>query len=80
MSAQPTQRPAAPVVRVFEEPKAGRYVYLCQRCGQPLAGPHDLCSSALHVRTDGLAIGRAVRSTELARLAGAARAALGGLP
>jgi hypothetical protein len=29
---------------------------------------------------DGLGIGHAVRSTELARLAGAARAALGGIP
>jgi hypothetical protein len=76
MSAQPAQQPAA--VPVFEEPEVGLYVYLCHRCGQPLAGQYDLCNSALHVGTDGLGIGRAVRSTELARLAGAARAALGG--
>jgi hypothetical protein len=56
----------------------GLYVYLCERCGQPLSGPHDLCDSALHVGADGLGVGRAVRSTELARLAGAARAGLGG--
>jgi hypothetical protein len=72
--------PAAAVVPVFDEPQAGLYVYLCQRCGQPLAGPHDLCHNALHVGTDGLGVGRAVRSTELARLAGAARAARGGDP
>jgi hypothetical protein len=62
---------------VYEEPEAGLYVFLCDRCGQPLAGPHDLCDSALHVGTDGLGIRHAIRSTELARLAGAARAALG---
>jgi hypothetical protein len=72
--------PATAVVPVFDEPQAGLYVYLCHRCGQPLTGPHDLCNSALHVGTDGLGIGHAVRSTELARLAGAARAALGGTP
>jgi hypothetical protein len=72
--------PATAVVPVFDEPQACSYVYLCYRCGQPLAGPHDLCHSALHVGTDGLGVGHAVRSTELARLAGAARAALGGVP
>jgi hypothetical protein len=77
MNAQPTQRTAA-AVPAFEEPQVGVYVYLCERCGQPLDGPHDLCNSALHVGTDGLGIGHAVRSTELARLAGAARAGLGG--
>lgn len=70
---------ATDVVPVFDEPQGGLYVYLCHRCGQPLAGPHDLCHSALHVGTDGLGVGHAVRSTELARLAGAARAALGGV-
>jgi hypothetical protein len=79
MSAQPARPPAA-AVPVFEDPDAGFYVYLCHRCGRPLAGAHDLCDSALHVGTDGLGIGRAVRSSELARLAGAARAALGGRP
>jgi hypothetical protein len=81
--AQRQQQPSGPataVVPVFDEPQAGLYVYLCHRCGQPLAGPHDLCHSALHVGTDGLGVGHAVRSTELARLAGAARAALGGVP
>jgi hypothetical protein len=62
---------------VYEEPDVGSYVFLCDRCGQPLAGPHDLCDSAMHVGTDGLGVGHAIRSTELARLAGAARAALG---
>jgi hypothetical protein len=65
-------------VPVYEQPEFGCCVFVCERCGQPLAGPHDLCQSALHVGTDGLGVGRAVRSTELARLAGAARAALGG--
>jgi hypothetical protein len=70
--------PASAGVPVHEDPEVGLYVYLCERCGQPLAGPHDLCHSALHVGTDGLGVGHAIRSTELARLAGAARAALGG--
>jgi hypothetical protein len=77
MNSHPTQRTAA-AVPAFEEPHVGVYVYLCERCGQPLDGPHDLCNSALHVGTDGLGIGHAVRSTDLARLAGAARAGLGG--
>jgi hypothetical protein len=76
MTAQQTPIPAG--VPSYEDPRAGLYVYLCERCGQPLAGPHDLCQSALHVGSDGLGVGHAVRSTELARLAGAARAALGG--
>jgi hypothetical protein len=66
------------VVPVYDEPELGCYVFLCERCGQPLASAHDLCDSALHVGVDGRGIGQAVRSTELARLAGAARAALGG--
>jgi hypothetical protein len=85
MTAQPADRPTrAPgyenggPVPAYEDAAEGEYVYLCRRCGQPLAGPHDLCNSALHVGTDGLGLGRAVRSTELARLARAARAALGG--
>jgi hypothetical protein len=61
----------------YEDPGVGLCVYLCERCGQPLSGPHDLCNSALHVGADGLGIGRAIRSTELARLASAARAGLG---
>ena len=65
-------------VPVYEHPEVGCWVFVCERCGQPLAGPHDLCESALHVGSDGLGVGHAVRSTELARLAGAARAALGG--
>jgi hypothetical protein len=76
MSAQPT--PIQAGVPSYEDPGAGVYVYLCERCGQPLAGPHDLCRNALHVGSDGLGVGHAVRSTELARLAGAARAPLGG--
>ena len=75
MSVIVSQHVDAPV---YEDPDVGFYVFVCERCGQPLAGPHDLCESALHVGTDGLGIGRAIRSTELARLAGAARAALGG--
>jgi hypothetical protein len=78
VNAQAAPTPAD--VPVHEDPEVGLYVYLCHRCGQPLAGPHDLCNSALHVGADGLGIGHAVRSTELARLAGAARAALGGRP
>jgi hypothetical protein len=61
----------------YEDPGVGLYVYLCERCGQPLCGPHDFCLSAVHVGSDGFGIGRAVRSTELARLASAASAGLG---
>jgi hypothetical protein len=75
MNAPPT--PKHEGVPGYEDPSVGLCVYLCERCGQPLSGPHDLCSSALHVGADGLGIGRAVRSTELARLASAARAGLG---
>ena len=71
-----TQHRDPSVVPAFEHPTAGVFVYLCDRCGQPLAGPHDRCDSALHVGPDGLGVGRAVRSTELAPLARAARAAL----
>ena len=80
MSIRPAQEPAVAAAPVFEEPDAGRYVYLCHRCGEPLEGPNDLCNRALHVGSDGLGIGRAVRSSELARLASAARAALGSTP
>ena len=76
MNSQRTPIPAA--VPGYDDPDAGFYIYLCERCGQPLAGPHDLCHSPLHAGSDGLGVGHAVRSTELARLAGAARAALGG--
>jgi hypothetical protein len=76
MNAQPTDE--AGWVPGYDDPGQGLFVYLCERCGQPLSGPHDLCNSGQHVGVDGLGIGRAVRSTELARLAGAARAALGG--
>jgi hypothetical protein len=62
----------------YGDAERGLCVYLCDRCGRPLTGPHDLCDSIVHVGTDGLGIGHAVRSTELARLAGAARSALGG--
>jgi hypothetical protein len=62
----------------YEDTAGGLYVYLCERCCQPLSGPHDLCSSALHAGADALGVGRAVRSTEFARLASAARAGLGG--
>jgi hypothetical protein len=76
VNAQQRAQPAA--VPAFEHPTTGVYVYLCDRCGQPLEGPHDLCNSALHVGTDGLGVGHAVRSTDFAPLARAARAALGG--
>jgi hypothetical protein len=75
MNALPT--PEHEGVPGYDDPAEGHYVYLCERCGQALSGPHDLCNSALHVGTDGLGIGRAVRSTELARLASAARAGPG---
>jgi hypothetical protein len=67
-----------PWTLVYDDPEQGRYVFVCERCGQPLGGPHELCDSALHVGVDGLGVGHAMRSSELARLAGAARAALGG--
>jgi hypothetical protein len=75
MNVRPT--PKHEGVPDYEDPGAGLYVYLCERCGQPLSGPHDLCDSAVHVGSDGLGVGRAIRSTELARLASAARAGLG---
>jgi hypothetical protein len=54
-----------------------RFVFVCERCGRPLAGAGDLCLSNEH--TSGRqGVGRAIRSSELARLAAAARAALGG--
>jgi hypothetical protein len=65
-------------IPVHHDLHAGYCVFLCERCGQPLTGPRDLCQSALHVGNDGYGVGHAVRSTELARLAGAAVAALGG--
>jgi hypothetical protein len=77
MSAQPAEPAADAVVPVFDEPGSGAYAYLCDRCGHPLARPHDVCNSGLHVGTD-FGIGHAVRSTDFARLARAARAALGG--
>ncbi len=64
-------------VPVYNDCVAGVYVYLCEWCGQPLGGPHELCRSALHVGPDGRDVGHAIASTELARLARAARAALG---
>jgi hypothetical protein len=68
---------AASSVPGYDDPERGLYVYLCHRCGQPLEGAYDLCKSALHAGGDGLGVGLAMRSTELAGLAGAARAALG---
>jgi hypothetical protein len=65
-------------IPVHHDLEAGYCVFLCTRCGQPLTGPRDLSQSALHVGNDGYSVGHAVRSTELARLAGAAVAALGG--
>jgi hypothetical protein len=64
VNARPRERRV--VVGAFEHPTGGLYVYLCDRCGQSLEGPHDLCRSAAHVGSDGLGVGRAVRSTELA--------------
>jgi hypothetical protein len=75
MNSQPTQRTAA-AVPAFEEPQVGVYVYLCERCGRSMG--RTTCATARHVGTDGLGTGHAVRSTELARLAGAACAGLGG--
>ena len=76
MNGQHRDQPAA--VPAFEHPTAGVFVYLCDRCGQPLARPHERCNSALHIGPNGPGVGQAVRSTELARLAHAARAALAG--
>ena len=77
MSAQPlTLADRRATVPIYDD-RVGGYVYLCDRCGQPLGGPHDLCRSALHVARDGAHVGHAIASTELARLARAALAALG---
>lgn len=27
-------------------------VFVCTRCGHPLSGPHDVCTSAMHVAAD----------------------------
>jgi hypothetical protein len=64
MNALPTPEPSW--VPGYAGPAAGPFVYLCERCGQPLSGPHGLCNGALHVGSDG------------SGTAGAARAALGG--
>jgi hypothetical protein len=66
MSAQPL--PPADLgqvaVPVYDD-RAGRpYIYLYERCGQPLGGPHDLCRRALHVGPDGRNVGHAIASTE----------------
>jgi hypothetical protein len=70
--------PEHSVVPVYADPGCTAYVFVCERCGQPLTGPYDLCTSPVHVGSDQLGTGHAVTSVELARLAGAARAALGG--
>ena len=73
MTAQELAQP----VPAYDDPITGAYVYVCERCGQPLRGRHDICGSALHVGSDGVGAGRAVRSTDFVRLAHAAAAALG---
>lgn len=79
MRARSSPQPAPPSdLPVFSDRARGPYVYSCERCGQPLADAYDLCNSTRHVGPDGRGTGRAVRSTELAVLAAAARAALGG--
>jgi hypothetical protein len=75
MNAGPNTRSA--LVPGYEDPGGGLYVFVCERCGWPRSGADDLCTSPRHAGSDGVGVGRAVRSSELARLAGAARAALG---
>lgn len=76
MNTQATREPA--LVPGYRGGDLRVYVCLCETCGQPLWGPHDCCHSARDVGSDGLGIGGAVRSTELARLARAALTAVGG--
>ncbi len=40
-------------------------VYVCDRCGQPLAGPHSWCNSGVHVGPNSGHVGRAVATTQL---------------
>jgi hypothetical protein len=67
-----------PTTRPFEDATTRQFVFVCERCGRPLATARDECASSEHTGPDGRDVGRAVRSTDLVRLAAAARAALGG--
>jgi hypothetical protein len=67
-----------PTTTPVEHASAGQFVFVCERCGRPLATAGDECASAGHTDSEGRGVGRAVRSSEPVRLAAAARAALGG--
>jgi hypothetical protein len=62
----------------LDDASTGQFVFVCERCGRPLAGAREECARAEHTDSDGRGVGRAMRSSELVRLAAAARAALGG--
>ena len=67
-----------PTITPSEPASAGQFVFVCERCGRPLVAAGDECTSSEHTDSEGRGFGRAVRSSELVRLAAAARAALGG--
>jgi hypothetical protein len=67
-----------PTITPFEDATTRQFVFVCERCGRPLTAAGDKCASSEHTGPAGRGVGRAVRSSELARLAAAARAALGG--
>jgi hypothetical protein len=73
-----SERPGSAAAASVSADEGGeRFVFVCERCGRPLAGAADLCLSNQHTNgSEG--VGRAIRSSELARLAATARAALGG--
>jgi hypothetical protein len=66
-----------PAVPASADERSERFVFVCERCGRPLTGAGDLCLSSEHA-SGRQGVGRAIRSSELARLASAARAALEG--
>ena len=67
-----------PTTTPLEDAASEQFVFVCERCGRPLAAAGDECASAEHSDSAGRGVGRAVRSSELVRLAAAARAALRG--
>jgi hypothetical protein len=57
-------------VRLYESPIDGIFVYVCDLCGQVLDAPDAVCRSGFHVGPNDVAgenVGRAIRSTDLAR-------------
>jgi hypothetical protein len=65
---------SAGVVQVYEIETGELCVFVCGHCGQPVAGPTEICNNAMHVGADRSGQAPAVRSTAMAvaaRVAGA---------